>query len=227
MMPERIARPLKEGILISFEGIDASGKDTQSRLLREKLASLGYQVELLSFPDYSTQIGKEIESFLRRERSYGAETRHVLYAANRYEHREQITNWLQSEGKIVIANRYSDSNVAYGVASGLPLDWVRALEERMPKPNYTFLLKIAPKVSFQRLIGKRKRDLFEEDTSFLERVAKVYDALVEEGRWFVVDADRPIEVVHYEVSRLSEMLIAEHRFKERGDNSGFGKQAPH
>src|ERR1043165_2851965 len=61
------------GLLIAFEGLDQSGKQTQAELLRERLTSLGRTVRLLSFPDYGTPIGTEIGHALRGERHYAAD----------------------------------------------------------------------------------------------------------------------------------------------------------
>jgi dTMP kinase len=195
-----------KGILFSFEGIDASGKDTQSRLLCQKLRSDGLEIEYLSFPDYTTDIGREIEGFLLGRKNHELETRHVLYAANRYEHKKEIEKFLES--KIVVVNRYCDSNIAYGAAAGLPIDWLRGLEARMPQADYTFLLKVDPRVSANRMKDKRK-DIFERDLTFLSRVSEVYDAISERGKWFVIDGERPIDSIHYEVWQLARELIRE------------------
>lgn len=196
---------LHQGFLISFEGIDASGKDTQSRLLYNWLRSKSVQAEYLSFPDYSTVIGGEIRAFLSGRKSYGLEARHMLYSTNRYEHKDQIERWL-SDLKIVIVNRYCESNIAYGVASGLSLEWLRQLESRIPQSNYIFLLKASTELSKRR---KFDRDKFEADYDYLTRVSKVYEALAENPHWFSVNADNTVEAVHYEIKKLTENLLKE------------------
>ena len=67
--------PLKadSGLLVAFEGLDQSGKQTQAELLRERLISNSRTVQLLSFPDYQTMIGAEIGRALRGEREYTAD----------------------------------------------------------------------------------------------------------------------------------------------------------
>ena len=59
------------GLLIAFEGLDQSGKQTQAELLRDRLVERGRFVRLLSFPAYDTPIGEEIGRGLRGERDYG------------------------------------------------------------------------------------------------------------------------------------------------------------
>jgi dTMP kinase len=191
-----------EGVLISLEGIDAAGKNTQSRMLYEYFKRSGTPCEYISFPDYTTPIGQEIRGFLDHRRDYNNESRHLLYAGNRYEHKEQIEKWIQ-EGKIVVINRYCESNLAYGGANGLPLRWLEEIESRMPRADYIFYLKLSPEVSASR---KRNRDRYEADLAFLKRVASVYDALVEPGRWFVVSADQPKDLIHYEIAKTISSL---------------------
>jgi dTMP kinase len=194
-----------KGILIGFEGIDAAGKNTQSRMLFEYFKRGGIPTELLSFPDYTTPIGQEIRNFLEHKREYNAEARHLLYAANRYEHKERLENWI-SQGKIVVINRYIESNIAYGGANGLPLDWLSQIESRMPRSDYVFYLKLSPEVSAAR---KKKRDRYESDLAFLRRVSSVYEALVEPGRWFSISAERPKDLIHYEITKTISMLELE------------------
>jgi dTMP kinase len=167
---------------------------------REKL------VEYLSFPDYTTAIGGEIRAFLSGKKDYSKETRHILYAANRYEHKERIERLLNSaEKRILVVNRYCDSNVAYGAANGLSLQWLKEIESQMPKADLIFLLRATPEVSIAR--KATGRDIYEADRTFLARVAEVYDALAEEGKWFVINGERPVEIVHYEIRRLVQEVV--------------------
>ncbi len=204
-----------DGVLISFEGIDASGKNTQSRMLFEYFKRSGTPCEFISFPDYTTTIGQEIRSFLDHKKQYNAETRHTLYAANKYEHKETIEKWI-AEGKIVVINRYTESNLAYGAANGLSLEWLAQLESKMPRADYVFLLKLSPEASLSR---KKTRDLYEADIAYLNRVSSVYEALVEPGRWFVIKADQPKDLIHYEIAKTISTLEAEKSNINRGSVS--------
>ena len=192
----------RAGILISFEGIDASGKNTQSKMLFDYMKRLNVSVDYLSFPDYSTAIGQEIKSYLAGKRDYDPETRHLLYAANHYELKESIVRKVR-DGVSLVLNRYCESNLAYGVANGLPLAWLENVESLMPPSNLVFYLKIFPEISAKR---KGDRDRFEADLNFLKRVSDVYDALAEPGRWFTVDASQRVELVHYEVVKILESV---------------------
>ena len=81
------------GMLIAFEGLDQSGKETQAQRLRERLREAGHKVRLLSFPDYGTSIGEEIARALQGEREYGSDVMQLLFVANRR------ANRLQREGQ--------------------------------------------------------------------------------------------------------------------------------
>ncbi len=192
-------------MLVSFEGIDASGKNTQSRMLFDVLREKGIPCEYVSFPFYSSPIGQEIKNYLMGKHEYGAETRHLLYSANRYELKPSIDRWI-SEKKIVVLNRYCESNIAYGVADGLPLLWLDQLEGRMPKSDYIFYLKISPDISVMR---KTSRDRFEANLNFLNRVSEVYDALALRPNWFTIDAVQDVGIIHYEIMKTLTSLIDE------------------
>ncbi len=206
------------GVLISFEGIDAAGKNTQSRMLFDYFRRSGTPSEYISFPDYTTPIGREIRSFLEHERDYNLESRHLLYAANRYEHKEQIEKWI-SDGKVVVINRYSESNLAYGGANGLSLDWLAQIESRMPSSDYVFYLKLSPEVSAAR---KKNRDRYEADLAFLKRVSNVYEALFEPDRWFTISADQPKDLIHYEIAKTISSLAVEKSNINQGIGSSIG-----
>lgn len=195
------------GLLISFEGIDASGKNTQSRMLCDALKKNGIHFEFLSFPVYSTPIGLEIRNYLSLKKDYSPEAMHTLYAANRYEFKPTIDSWV-SDGRLIVLNRYCESNIAYGIADGLPRPWLEHLESRMPQSDYVFYLKISPELSLQR---KRSRDRFESDAKFLARVSEVYDALADGPRWITIDGNRDSGLVHYEIMKTMSARLGEER----------------
>jgi dTMP kinase len=91
-------------MLIAFEGLDQSGKETQARTLAEQLRRAGRRVETLSFPDYETAIGREIGEALAGRRDFGADVMQLLYIANRYEWKPRLAAWLE-EGAVVVCDR--------------------------------------------------------------------------------------------------------------------------
>src|ERR1700752_3344101 len=137
------------GLLIAFEGLDQSGKQTQAELLRDRLTAGGRSVRLLSFPEYETAIGAEIGRALRGERHYTADVMQLLYVANRYEFKGEILRETE-RGTVVVCDRYLASSIAYGEAQGLDAPWLTDIQKYLPQPDITFLLDIAPEVSAKR-----------------------------------------------------------------------------
>ena len=106
------------GLLIAFEGLDQSGKETQARRLADRLREDGHRCRTASFPDYDTPIGQELRRALAGEREYGADVMQLLYVANRYERKPDLERWLAA-GEIVLCDRYAASSIAYGAAQAL------------------------------------------------------------------------------------------------------------
>ena len=184
-----MSSPLKadRGLLVAFEGLDQSGKQTQAELLLDRLTSQGRRVQLLSFPDYQTVIGAEIGRALRGEREYTADVMQLLYVANRYEFKGDILREKES-GTIVVCDRYLASSVAYGEAQGLDGRWLSEIQKYLPQPDITFLLDIAPEVSARRKTADR--DKYERDLSLLARVRDSYVLQATQPGWVRLDASR-------------------------------------
>jgi len=174
------------GLLIAFEGLDQSGKQTQAELLRDRLTSSGRSVRLLSFPDYRTAIGIEIRRGLRGERDYGPDVMQLLYVANRYERKPEIVREKEA-GTILVCDRYLASSVAYGEAHGLDAAWLTGMQTHLPQPDITFLLDIPPGVSAGRKTDDR--DKYERDLALLARVRDSYLRQAQAG-WIRLDATR-------------------------------------
>src|ERR671938_201895 len=136
-------------MLIAFEGLDQSGKQTQAELLRDWLKGEGHKARLVSFPDYGTSIGEEIARALQGEREYDADVMQLLYIANRYERKPDLRRWLDG-GLILVCDRYLASSIAYGEAQGLDPNWLADMQRYLPQPDVTFLLDIDPDVSARR-----------------------------------------------------------------------------
>ena len=192
-----------KGLLIAFEGLDQSGKQTQAECLRDRLVDRQRLVRLLSFPAYDTPIGEEIGRALRGEREYGPDVMQLLYIANRYEWKPQIELEL-SRGTILICDRYLASSIVYGEAFGLDAAWLRETQKYLPQPDVTFLLDIAPDVSARR--KTTDRDKYERDLDLLGRVRESYLRQMTD-RWVRLDADRARDLVAADVFATIETLL--------------------
>jgi dTMP kinase len=184
------------GLLIVFEGLDQSGKQTQAERLRVEVERRGRACVVLDFPSYETHIGREIGAGLHGEREYGPDVMQLLYVANRYEKKPQIQTLLAG-GAIVICDRYLASSIAYGEAHGLDGAWLREIQRYLPPPDLTILLDIAPETAAGR--KRMNRDRYERDLSMLSRVRDSYRAQAATDRWLCLDGGRGKDAVAADV----------------------------
>ncbi|HTM31944.1 MAG TPA: dTMP kinase [Vicinamibacterales bacterium] len=193
------------GSVIAFEGLDQSGKQTQSERLADVLRSEGRQVEFLSFPAYATSVGAEIGLALQGARDYDAATLQLLYIANRYEFRPRVLEWLAA-GAVVICDRYLASSIAYGEAQGLDAAWLADVQRFLPAPALTIVLDIPPEVSLQR--KGAGRDRFEQDLPLLSRVRASYRRQAEAPDWLLIDGQQDVSVVADAIMRAVRSRLA-------------------
>ena len=191
------------GLLIAFEGLDQSGKQTQAERLRDRLIAAGRTVQLLSFPDYDTAIGGEIGRALRGERDYTPDVMQLLYVANRYEYKGEILR-AKETGTIVVCDRYMASSVAYGEAHDLDGRWLTDIQRYLPQPDITFLLDIAPEVSAKRKTADR--DKFERDLAMLARVRESYLRQATQPKWVRLDAARDPQTIAADVWAIARSV---------------------
>jgi dTMP kinase len=183
-----------------LEGIDASGKATQAKMLAARLKKKRKNVALMHFPSYGTPSGKLVASYLKGEfgerekvsRKFAA----VLYALDRHSQRKKLEGLLKKS--VVILDRYTQSNLAYATADlkgGKRRElivWIERLEKGLPKANAVVFLDVPPRQS-EKLFGKRKekikgvkKDIHEKDLEYAKRVYANYLALAREKKWIVV-----------------------------------------
>jgi dTMP kinase len=193
------------GLLIAFEGLDQSGKQTQAELLRDRLKADGHKSRLVSFPDYGTSIGEEIARALQGEREYGADVMQLLYVANRYERKPDLQRWLDG-GLVLVCDRYRASSVAYGEAFGLDGVWLAEIQKFLPAPALTILLDIAPETAAQR--KSADRDRYERDLALLARVRESYQRQAAAEAWTVLDGERSKDAVAADVYEAALRVLS-------------------
>lgn len=186
-------------MIIVIEGGDQAGKKTQSELLTKALKARKLKTKLFSFPDYTTPIGKKIESYLNGKQKFPPQVIHCLLAANRWEKLDEIKKAI-SKNSIVIMNRYYQSNLIYGLVNGLPASWLEHLDAGLPEADLVIVLDVKQKVSFSR--KKQKRDKFEKNKNFFQEISKTYRKVAKEKKWKLVDASLPKEQVHKSILKI-------------------------
>lgn len=198
------------GYIIAVEGIDAVGKRTQTTLLSKWLETKQIKVARMSFPDYRTTIGKEIKRFLSTASHYPLELQHLLFAANRWEKYGEIEARLRA-GDVLVIDRYTESNLAYGVANGLDINWLSNLERGMPRADLVLLLDASAESLRSRRPG-RSKDAYEQSSSLQSKAQNAYRRLARHRRWRLIDASGSLG----EVQAAVEMAVAEALKNDRG-----------
>ena len=193
------------GLLVAFEGLDQSGKQTQAELLRDRLKQDGRKARLVSFPDYGTSIGEEIARALAGERDYGPDVMQLLYIANRYERKPDLQRWLDG-GLILVCDRYVASSIAYGEALGLDPVWLAEIQMFLPPASVTIMLDIAPETAVQRKAVDRDR--YERDLAMQGRVRESYHRQAAAHGWVVLDGERSKEAIAADVLSAAQIVIS-------------------
>ncbi|MDQ4017373.1 MAG: dTMP kinase [Thermoproteota archaeon] len=186
------------GKIIVIEGTDKAGKTSQSRMLAETLKVSGKVCVILDFPDYTTPIGMEIKAFLEGKRDYLPEVKHLLFSANRWEKKKEIESMLEN-GTIIVMNRYWQSNLVYGVANGMDINWLLRLDKGLPKEDIVLVMLVNPNISAKRA---EMQDTFESDPQLAAKAYKNYLKFAKQYRWKVIDGSKSKEQVHQEITKI-------------------------
>lgn len=203
-----------QGRLITWEGIDGSGKSTQIRRLQSYLEEQGISVVFLREPG-GTPLGEEIRALLLDPcQSPVAEAELFLFLAARAQLCAQVLKPTLESGTWVLCDRFTDSTLAYqGGGRGMDLAGLQALNHQAVGgvcPDLTILLDIDPEVAAERMQGRGSTDrLDQEQISFYHRVRNTYLQLAEEEpkRIFRVGANRTEEEIFREIcTRIESML---------------------
>jgi len=206
------------GLFLSFEGGEAAGKSVQAARLADTLATRGRDVVLTREPG-GTPFAERIRDVLlhARDVDLAPETQALLFSAARAQHTRDVIRPALAEGKIVVADRYFDSTLAYqGYGLGADLDGLRAMTRFAVGalvPQRTFLIDVPVAVTLARLgarSGTARWDRFHgDDRAFYERVRDGYLRLAaaEPGRFVVVDGDRPEESVAADIRRQVDQVL--------------------
>jgi dTMP kinase len=204
-----------EGLFVTLEGGDGSGKSTQIAFLRQWFEDRGREV-VQTFEPGGTEFGKEIREIVLHSRGHiTPRSEALLYAADRAHNIATIVRPALERGAVVIQDRYLDSSVAYqGAGRILDSAEIRDLSlwaTEGLKPNLTVLMDIDPAVSRDRLNAENKRfDRLEaEALDFHARVREAYleTAQAEPERFLVIDATLPKEEIRDRiVERLGSLV---------------------
>lgn len=174
------------GKIIVVEGLDASGKGTQSEILKDRLNKEGREAVKVSFPNYADDSSALVKMYLAgqfgsKPGDVNAYAASAFYAVDRYASYKKNWGSIYEEGKIIVADRYTSSNAVHQMTKLAPslwdeyLQWLFDFEHEklaIPKADLVIFLDMPVEVS-QKLLLKRyendeqKKDLHEKDRKYL------------------------------------------------------------
>lgn len=193
------------GLFITFEGGEGSGKSTVIKKIEEKLNNDGYKV-IVSREPGGVKVSEDIRNvILDIDNKMEKETEALLYAASRVEHLRSKIIPLVNDGYIVLCDRYLDSSLAYqGVARGIGIEKVLDInmfaKEYMPIATYFF--DVDPETGLSRIKGRDKIDRL--DLEAFDFHKKVYEGYKEIAKMYpkrirTIDGKREVNIIVNEI----------------------------
>lgn len=214
------------GKLIVLEGLDGSGKGTQTGLLKEYLEQTGHKVRVIDFPDYKSEGSVLVRMYLdgklgERPTDTNAYTASMFFAADRYV--SFVTDWrdaFEDSETVVIANRYTTAN-AYHQLSKMDeaewdafLDWLWDFEFEklgLPAPDRVILLDMPESVSSAMVVKRsretgQKLDIHEKSEDYLERCRTAAAYTANKCGWRVVKCANEGDTAPFSREQIAKMV---------------------
>lgn len=211
---------MARGKLIVIEsGIDGSGKSIQFELLYDRLQKEGYKVHKVKFPDYESASSALVRMYL--EGDFGDNPQDInlyavstFYAVDRFASFQLKWKKLYEEGAIILADRYTTSNMVYQAAKISDkdlqqeyLDWLRDLEFNkfaLPEPDLVLFLDMPPRFSFEFIENREEQDIHERDREYLLSTYEHAVGIARSYKWSIINCTREgelrsIENIHEEI----------------------------
>lgn len=204
-----------KGFFISFEGIDGSGKSTQTRLLKERLEGLGHDVVLTREPGGSPG-AEEIRALVLQgdPDRWSAHTEILLFTAARRDHLERTIQPALDAGKVVICDRFADSTRMYqGLSRGDLRQAVDQLHDLMIglEPDLTLLIDMDPSEGLSRALSRNTvEERFEDFGESLQVAMRAgFLGLAQEfaDRFVVIDGARAISDVAADIAARTQLRL--------------------
>ena len=214
------------GKLIVIEGLDGSGKNTQTKLLLKYLDNIGMKNKYITFPNYECVSSSLIKMYLNSE--FGSEPNAVnayaassFYAVDRFASFKKFWEKEYNENYIILCDRYTTSNAIYQICK-LPenewdeyLAWLADYEYNklgLPKPDKVIYLSVPIEIS-QSLLTKRymgnetQKDIHESNLNFLRDCKKAAEYVCQTQNWNKIECAkartmRSVESIHKDIINL-------------------------
>ena len=223
------------GKLLIFEGLDGSGKGTQTALLCDTLRRRGVDLRQITFPDYESDSSALVRMYLSgrfgdRPDDVNAYASYTFFAVDRFASYKTVWGEFYRSGGLVVSDRYTTSNAVHQCSKLPPmhwdgfLNWLFDFEYKklgIPEPDAVVYLAVDVEVS-QRLLAERyqgdtaRMDIQEKDTEYLARSRAAAEYCARTLGWRRVDCTRvedgrktmrPVEEIHAQVlAQLADIL---------------------
>lgn len=211
--------------VIAFEGIDASGKETQARMLVSSLRKSGFRVAKESFPRYDLPVGGLIRQALNGNIDITPVALHALLDVDKHDFLTEALQLRDSGYDFLVLDRWTMSNYAFAVGKGLPPWFIISWQRGLFSPDITFILDITVEESFKR--RPEREDSHEKNEELLRSVREEYLLLAEDSVAIdslvqVIDAEQDVESIHEEVMahvQLSFLTPTEQAYQDVEDDS--------
>lgn len=223
------------GFLVAIEGVDGSGKQTQSKLLYERIKKIKDDTMLVTFPDYASPASGPVKMYLEGKfsdnpKDVNAYIASTLYAIDRYA--SYMSSWknLYQNGGFIIADRYASANMIHqaGKISDIDerdkfLDWLYELEYnfyKIPVPDIVFFLDVP--LNFReelikgrknKITGEEKQDIHEKDISHIKESYESASHVIDRYGWIRINCIRDgkmrsVEDINDEIfAKVSKFII--------------------
>jgi dTMP kinase len=207
---------MKQGKLITLEGLDGAGKSTHLPRVSQLISEQGRRVRVTREPG-GTMLGEALRALLLDSaQSFHAETEALLMFAARREHVDKVILPALNAGVWVVCDRFTDASFAYqSGGSGVAWEKIAILEDWVHpdlQPDLTLYFDVSPSIGRARASASRTPDRYEQERgTFHERVRAAYLRRAQEsrGRIRVVDGSGTIEDVQRELDGIVGALCAE------------------
>jgi len=220
---------MRKGKLIVIEGLDGSGKETQSRLLYNRLLDMGEKVMRISYPRYEKESSALVKMYLKGDFGKNPDSispyiSSTFFAADRYASFKTEYEDFYKNGGIVIADRYTTSNMMHqgGKIKDISekqkfLDWLWDLEfniYKIPIPDKVLFLDIPAAYSLKRIKDRKnkitnesQKDIHESNEEHLKNAYKAAVEMVERYNWIRIDClkngeSKTVEEINSEILEL-------------------------
>lgn len=184
---------MPKGAFLTLYGINNIGKSTHSKRLVQRLEREGYDPVYLKYPIYDFEpTGPELDAILRK--GHGKDLTEVdlqtLFMQNRQDFEPQLRAMIEA-GKIVVAEDYTQTGIAWGTAKGLEESWVEALNEDLLKEDFSLLL-----IGERAMHVKEEGHIHESDDELVKKVDKILRARAKRFGWPVIELQPTKDATH-------------------------------